>query len=200
MAATGTDLRARRRARTRAEVEQAAIRLFIERGYDETTVEDIAEAALMSPRTFFRHFASKEDVLFDRQRRELAAIAEVLGERPCDEPVAESLRHMVGRLLTEEHWGAYGTDEVRAVLRLVQRTPTLAAGYLRLLGNLESVLRERVADRLGVAAADRRARLVAAALTAALRISMEEFAADDDVDLPELVADNVRLLGAGLVG
>src|SRR5204863_7464233 len=56
-------LRRRKRIRTKQMVQKEALRLFVDKGYDQTTVDDIAHAAAMSPRTFFRYFPSKEDVV-----------------------------------------------------------------------------------------------------------------------------------------
>jgi AcrR family transcriptional regulator len=64
------DLRTRRKLRTRRALQQAALHLFAERGYEETTVADIAERAEVGLRTFFVHFPTKEDVLFDVSRED----------------------------------------------------------------------------------------------------------------------------------
>ncbi|GAA3358882.1 TetR/AcrR family transcriptional regulator [Saccharopolyspora gregorii] len=79
------DRRRRRTARTRAGIEEAALRLFTERGFDNTTVEQIAEAADIAPRTFFRHFPSKDAVLFGDSLREQERMHQVLASRPADE-------------------------------------------------------------------------------------------------------------------
>ncbi|MFR9729771.1 TetR family transcriptional regulator [Saccharopolyspora sp. MS10] len=79
------DRRRRRTARTRAGIEEAALRLFTERGFDHTTVEQIAEAADIAPRTFFRHFPSKDAVLFGDSLREQERMRAVLSARPPGE-------------------------------------------------------------------------------------------------------------------
>jgi AcrR family transcriptional regulator len=87
----GMDRRQRRTARTRAGIEAAALRLFRDQGFDATTVEQIAEAADVATRTFFRHFPSKEAVLFGDPCRETERMREVLAQRPADEHPMRSL-------------------------------------------------------------------------------------------------------------
>jgi AcrR family transcriptional regulator len=78
-------LRERQRAQIRADIRRAAFRLFVERGYDAVTTEEIASAAGVSPRTFFRHVPSKEELLLAPLRHGGAAIVSLLDERPAAE-------------------------------------------------------------------------------------------------------------------
>src|SRR5690242_1563532 len=103
--------RERRRVRTMREIQAAALRLFESQGYGETTVDQIAEASDISPRTFFRYFPTKEDVvLWDEYD---AVVGELLAERPRDEPIGETLR-VVMRAATE---GLYKHDPARLLAR-----------------------------------------------------------------------------------
>ena len=79
-------LRDRQRAQIRADIRRAAFGLFIERGYDTVTTEEIASAAGVSARTFFRHVPTKEDLLLAPVRHGGAAIVNLLEERPAGEP------------------------------------------------------------------------------------------------------------------
>jgi AcrR family transcriptional regulator len=78
-------LRDRQRAQIRAEIRRAAFRLFVERGYDAVTTEEIAAAAGVSPRTFFRHVPTKEELLLAPVRHGGAAIVSLLEGRPAGE-------------------------------------------------------------------------------------------------------------------
>ncbi|BBX09775.1 TetR family transcriptional regulator [Mycolicibacterium aichiense] len=78
-------LRDRQRAQVRADIHAAAYRLFAARGFGNVTTEDIAAEASVSPRTFFRHVATKEDLLLGAVQRGNAAIASLLVRRPHDE-------------------------------------------------------------------------------------------------------------------
>ena len=82
---TGQSLRDRQRAQIRADIRRAAFRLFIERGYDAVTTEEIAAAAGVSPRTFFRHVPTKEELLLAPVRHGGAAIVNLLEQRPAAE-------------------------------------------------------------------------------------------------------------------
>ncbi len=108
-------LRDRKTAATRARIADAALELFVERGYGDTSIDQIADAAGVGRRTVFRHFASKEAMLVDHLvvRRELAV--QRLDERPADEPPLVSL-HAVLRELSEAGYDRRMLAQIRSVL------------------------------------------------------------------------------------
>lgn len=85
MITEGDSLRERQRAQIRADIRRAAFRLFVDRGYDAVTTEEIAAAAGVSPRTFFRHVPTKEELLLAPVRHGGAAIVNLLEKRPATE-------------------------------------------------------------------------------------------------------------------
>ena len=85
-------VRERTRRTVRGELAQLAVGLFVEKGYDETTIDDLAAAAGMSKRTFFRYFASKEELVMGKYEFFGEQLAEDLAARPAGEPVWVSLR------------------------------------------------------------------------------------------------------------
>jgi AcrR family transcriptional regulator len=91
-AASAAGRRERKKLRTRDALRQAAVRLFEERGFEQTTVEDITEAADVAPRTFFLHFATKEDVLLGQPDERLSHIQRALAEQPATDDPLDVLR------------------------------------------------------------------------------------------------------------
>ncbi len=94
-------LRERKKARTRQALEAAALELFDTTGYDLTTVEQIAEAADVSTRTFFRYYPTKADVLLGDQQARTAMVREFLEVRPAAEPIMESLKALMTEIARE---------------------------------------------------------------------------------------------------
>jgi AcrR family transcriptional regulator len=138
-------LRERKKARTRAAIRQHALRLFREQGYDETTVEQIAAAAEVSPSTFFRYFPSKEDVViqddYDPQ------LAEAFRAQPPELNPLQALRGAVRAVLGE--LSAAEEAELREQSMLVFTVPELWAASLENLTRTVDLLAELVAERAG---------------------------------------------------
>ena len=196
---TSIGLRERKKLRTRAELSDAAFRLFAERGFDETTIEDIVEQVEVSPRTFFRYFDSKEDVVigfFDDLGLELRAM---LATRPSDEPSFTALRAALGTLidLYEER-----QDRVVAAKRLAHETPSIRARLLDKHARWENGVTEELSARLGVdPAEDRRPRLIAAVALAAYSTAVTAWCSSEGKDdLHVLVDDALAMVCDGFDG
>jgi AcrR family transcriptional regulator len=157
-------LRERKRLRTRRDLQGAAISLMSEQGYANTTVEQIADAAEVSPRTFFRYFPTKEAVLLTDLQDD--AIARLLEATPDDLDIIDAYRHAIRTAftsLTDEQWV---TERER--MRLLVTTPEL--GFAAVVPRMMQPLRdatEFVARRLHLPAADPRPQVYAALLMAA---------------------------------
>src|SRR5581483_10128362 len=142
-------LRERRKRLTAAELEAAALRLFGERGFDAVTVDDIAADADVSRRTFFRYFASKEDVLLADHHVQLARLREAMAARPPGEAILTALRNALLSIT--------GDFEDRSLVH--QKS-------------WEDAMQQMVAERLGVdPVADLRPGVVAATALAAMRVA-----------------------------
>ena len=117
-------LRERKKTKTRDMLIKAAMELFKRRGFERTTVDDIAAAAEVSRRTFFRYFATKEMVAFPHQDQQLAGFRSLLSEnRDVDNSFTAVRRALLelGRIYTE------GKDEHLSQWRIIQASPTLVA-------------------------------------------------------------------------
>jgi AcrR family transcriptional regulator len=193
----GQGLRERHRRRTAAEIEEAALRLFAERGFEAVTVEDIAVAADISRRTFFRYFAGKEDVLFYENLQRRLELGEALAARPAGEPALTALRHAILSMASN-----FEDERERLLrrLRIIYDSPTLQAGALGRQQAWEQAVSELVAQRLGVdPVSDLRAGVVASTTLAAVRVAIGMWLAGEGrANLPALVAEALDLLDGGL--
>lgn len=190
-------LRERRKALTAAELEAAAYRLFGERGFDNVTVDDIAAEADVSRRTFFRYFASKEDVLLADHFVQLARLREAMASRPEEEPIVTALRNSVLSLTSDFE---QRKEKVVIRARLMRDTPSLQARSLVHQQLWEHAMQEMVADRLGVdPIKDLRPGVVAAAALAAMRVAFTIWlAAGCEGDVIALTTEALDLLDGGL--
>jgi AcrR family transcriptional regulator len=160
-------LRERKKEQTRRAIEDAAFRLFEERGYSATTVADIADAADIAPRTFFSYFPSKEAVVFGDFDEVFASLEVRMRERAADEDAFQALRAWLGELIERGHEEG---DPERDLLRrcLVKDNDALAAHERHIMGRFERLIAEAVARDLGDAPDDLQPKLIAAASVAAL--------------------------------
>jgi AcrR family transcriptional regulator len=190
-------LRERRKKLTAAELEAAAYRLFGERGFDAVTVDDIAAEADVSRRTFFRYFASKEDVLLADHFTQLARLREAMAARPSDEPIVTALRNAVLSMT-----GDFEDRKEMVILRgrLMRDTPSLQARSLVHQKLWEEAMQEMVASRLGVdPVKDLRPGVVSAAALAAMRVAFTNWLVGGcDGDLIALTTEALDLLDGGL--
>ncbi|WP_293382339.1 TetR/AcrR family transcriptional regulator [Phenylobacterium sp.] len=136
-------LRQRKRRETRARIVDAALKLFLARGYDATTVDEIAAAAVVSKRSFFDYFPSKEEVVLAWQDAFGEALAAALAARPADEPAPKAIE----AALVETVGHAAAQADAFAVDALIQTTPALKARehlkYVRLEDTLAAALLAR---------------------------------------------------------
>jgi AcrR family transcriptional regulator len=154
--------------RTRAALERAAARLFEENGFAATTVRDIAAAAGVGERTFFRYFPSKEDLILQQVRDLIPGVMDGVRARPAAEPPLVALREAIVDWLTET-----GTTPTILVTGPPKETQHHSMEAHALQHDLELAIIEAFLDRLAAAGADRTARstLLRAAVQAGAGVS-----------------------------
>jgi AcrR family transcriptional regulator len=182
-------------------IQTEALRLFSEKGYAETTVEDIADASAISPRTFFRYFPTKEDVvLWDEYDPQ---VGELLAARPDEESVAESfraiMRETLGGLLRRD------PDQLLTRVRLLSSVPELRARFLEAQASgLSSTAYEdaEIADALARRNRqpdDLQLRATAGAFSAAITIAIDEWQRDGGKsNLLDIFDETVDALATGI--
>ncbi|MDQ2648703.1 MAG: TetR family transcriptional regulator [Actinomycetota bacterium] len=166
------------------EIEKAALEVIAARGFDETTVEELAAAAGISRRTFFRYFASKNDIPFGNFGALLEALEEWLAAAPTDRPMFEVIAEAV------MHFNRVHTDGAvahRARMRLIMQTPSLRANAVLHQDDWVSALARYAGRRLGASPESFGPRLVAHISLGAANAAYEQWLDDDRADLAELV-------------
>ncbi|MEU7576261.1 TetR family transcriptional regulator [Streptomyces sp. NPDC041068] len=161
----GDGVRARARRAMKTELALLALELFAERGYEETTVEDIARAAGLSKRSFFRYFPAKEDVVFGSVESMADEVADEVLARPADEAPWDCLHRVLGSWQGRIH----SSERQLAELTLIESTPSLRA---RLHGKRDE-MRARVADALAARPGTELDAFAADALTSAAAAALD---------------------------
>ncbi|MFI6853179.1 TetR family transcriptional regulator [Streptomyces sp. NPDC050416] len=201
------NLRERKKRRTRDALLRAALELFATRGYEETTVDDIAAAVDVSQRTFFRYFAGKEETAFYVPRLAETQVVEAVRARPPGEAPLEALRRAV-----LESWDTINEtiEEIvpvelhLRVYRVIESTPALLAAHLRRSAELEEELARIIAEREGLDVdTDPRPRIIVALFGGVVRVTERLWSAGDDLTLEgmrQLTTAYLDQVGPALAG
>ena len=181
-----TGLRERKRQQTRERLTRAAMALFLDRGFEATTLDDIAAAAEISRRSFFHYFASKEDVVFAWQEDSTSALVAAVASRPATESMLVAAENAIAAMVRQLEPG-----EAIAMAQLKRDNPALQARDQVKYEKLERALAEALGKRAGHKTEKLEARLVAMIATGAMRIGGELWAADGAREKPEAQAKRI---------
>ncbi|MDX3226353.1 TetR family transcriptional regulator [Streptomyces sp. ME19-01-6] len=196
-------LRERKKAETRAALSWAAIRLSVEHGFDNVKVEDIAEAAGVSPRTFNNYFSSKGEAIAARQLDRYLRIAETLRERPAEPLWDAVLRSVLSQFGPDAASAAHPVPDPAqwtAGVRVMLAEPALQGELLRAGAIAEAEIAAAVAERTGTdVQQDLYPHLVASAVMAATNAARaHHLRTDPPVPMSRLLTDAFTQLAAGL--
>jgi AcrR family transcriptional regulator len=171
---TSGGLRERRRAQTRREIAAVAVDLFERQGFEATTVEQIAVAADVSPRTFFRYFESKVDILLPSLHDERPDLEQRFATRPAGEGPVEAVHHV----LREELQQVLADDPLSArQYRIMLSTPALRPLALQHFHEHMEEMARVFADRLGTLPDALRPQIMAAAVSGSIWAVLDHWVA-----------------------
>jgi AcrR family transcriptional regulator len=173
--------RDQKRARTHARIQQEGLRLFLERGFDAVTLDDVAAAADVSRRTLFHYFPSKEAIALGFKAGLGPRVVAAVARRPDGEGLLEMAEHALTDMA-----GDYQSAEAKALARLVHDTPTLRGGDHAKYEEMERMLADALARRAGRDPADPQVRVVAVTAIGVLRLANEAWLASDGPEGPEV--------------
>lgn len=169
-------LRERKQERIRATLIAEAMRLFSAQGYDQTTVDEIADAADISRRTLFRMFETKGDIVLAWTKGMTRSLSDALASCPADMHPADAMMHAFTSLVPRI---AKNRQDTYAFVFLIEKTPSLQTVSLQKYGKWEDCLAEGLAKRI----ADRKNRRNAARLMARSGIAIFRTALDEWIRL-----------------
>lgn len=163
---TPPDRRSRKRNATRQAISDAATGLFVERGFDKVTIDEIAEAADVGRMTVFNHFPRKEDMFFDRDEESRKMPREALRQRPPDMPPVEALRQLVHRLVEADSPYIEFTARSQSFVETIRGSEALTSRARAIRDEFTGVVAAALAESIGRGAADPEAHLASHLLLA----------------------------------
>lgn len=165
-------------------IEKVALELIAARGFDETSIEDIAAAAGISRRSFFRYFASKNDIPFGDNATLLHDLEEWLMAQPDDRPMFEVIAEAVNRF---NRLHTDGPVAHRERMELILHTPSVWANAALIHADWRAVVARYAARRMGLPSEDLAPQLAAHVSLGASYAAYDQWLRDDSSDLFELV-------------
>ncbi|MEQ3554588.1 mycofactocin system transcriptional regulator [Pseudonocardia nematodicida] len=184
----------RRPVTSRSEIEHIALELFTDRGFEHTTVDDVAHAAGIGRRTFFRYYASKNDVAWGAFDEQLHSMRAVLAAQPSDLGVLEGIRRAV---LEFNHVEPAEQPWHRRRLQLILRTPALQAHSTLRYAAWRQVVADHVAARRGEPASSLVPQSVGHACLGVCLAAYEHWLSADGAELADLLDGVFRSLERG---
>lgn len=179
MTAPTVGRRERKKAATRQKIAETALRLFLERGYDEVGIRDVAAAADVAVTTLFSHFASKEALVFEQEENFDRRLTEAVTDRAPDEPLIPALRREIHAIVRH-----CASAEAAPLWRMINNSPALR--------QYEQSMRLRYADSLAIAiAADRGQPPTTASCRAIARFVIDAYALARESPHPDTTVDEI---------
>jgi TetR/AcrR family transcriptional regulator, regulator of mycofactocin system len=185
----------RRRSTTWDHISNVAIDLFAARGFDEVSVDDVAEAAGIARRTLFRYFPSKNALPWGDFDAHLAHMRDLLSDLDPDVPVGDALRTA---LLAFNSFDAQETARHRRRMRVILQTAALQAYSMTMYAGWRAVVAAFVARRLDAKAADLVPQTVAWTMLGVALSAYEHWLADESVSLAQALGDSFDTVRQGL--
>lgn len=185
----------RRPSTSRGQISDSSIELFAAKGFDETSIDDIAEAAGIARRTFFRYFPSKNAVPWGDFDAQLDGLRGHLSELPANLPLADGLRSALLQFNTfpEEEAAVH-----RQRMALILENPALHSYSMVMYEGWREVIAEYVAARTGSDTSDHFPRTIAWMVLGVAISAYEQWLTDDTLDLAELLTLGIAPLRSGL--
>jgi len=195
--AVSSDVVARRGrppATSSGELRRIALRLFVENGFDATTIDQITAEAGVSERTFFRYFTSKSSVLWTDFDAEVGTIRSALASAPGDAPMMDAIRRAV---VSANHYRASDVTELRLRMSLIASVPALSSSAAEHYDAWERAVSEFAGRRLGQPADALYPLAIGRAVLAACRAAYDRWSARADADLTAYLDAALTALAAG---